>query len=108
MLENEDGVRERSRQPGAVRHLARENLQFEQQPVIGKHRQPATPVLVVHDIGTRREAILRILMPMQLLSDTPGCRQLRQTSDQCAGIGIAEIGVGDIGVRPAGGVRETD
>jgi hypothetical protein len=79
---NEDCVRERSRQPGTVRHLVRENLQFEQQPVVGKHCQPATPVYVVHDIGARRKAILRILMPMELLSDASGSRQLRQTLDQ--------------------------
>ena len=63
-------------------HLAGKDLQFEQQAVIGKPRQSAAPVGVVHDIGSRREAILRILVPMQLLADAARRRQVGQTLQQ--------------------------
>ena len=72
----------------------------------GEQGEPAAPLFVVHDIGTRRKPILRILVPVQLLPDAARCRQFRQLCDQDAGIGIGEIGMGDVGMRPAGGIRD--
>ena len=102
MFEHE-GRRPGTHPPAARhRHLAREYLHFEQQTVIGKQRQSSAPVGVVHDIRPRRKAILRIFVPMQLLADAPCCRQLRRRFEQRSRVGIGEVGMRDIGVRPAG------
>ena len=96
MLEHEHDVREGPRQLRAVHHLGSENLQFEEQAVIGQQGEATAPIRIVHDIGARREAILRILVPMHLLPDAPRRRQRGQPLEQGAGVGVGKVGVGDL------------
>jgi hypothetical protein len=82
-------------------HLAGEQLDLEQQIVLRQMLEATAPVGVIHHFRMRREAELRILVPVQLLPDPPGRLELRQTFDQRPTLGITEIRVRDIGVRPA-------
>ena len=43
---------------------------------------------------------------MQLLPDAPDRRQRGQPLEQGAGVGVGKVGMGDIGVLPAGGVSD--
>ena len=80
--EDGKGARKAPRKRGAIHHLTRKYLQLEQQPVIGKPRQSAAPIGIVHGVWPWRKAILRIFMPVQLLPDAARGRQLRQTLEQ--------------------------
>jgi hypothetical protein len=67
--------------------------------VLCQERESAPPGWIIHDIRPLSKAVLLLLVPMKLLSDTARGRQSDQFPDQAFAVGIAEIGMGNIGMR---------
>src|ERR1700744_2990664 len=101
MLKHERYIRKSLGQIGAITHLPGKDLEFKQKSIIHQTRQTAAPLRVFHRGGLGREAILRVLEPMNLLSNATRRRKFGQLLDQTSAIVIREIGISDVSMRPA-------
>ncbi len=101
MLEHEGDAGEIARQGGGIAHLTREHLQIEAQPALLDVAEAGAPGRIGHQVRARREAIERILVPVQLLAHAAqiGVRQL--TVERIRDVGRSEVGVADDGVGKA-------
>lgn len=87
------------------RHLAREHLEVEGEAVVGEAGDVAHEPRIAWQVGRGREAVLRVLVPVQLLADAAHQRPAREAVELWPGIFLQEIGEGDDGLRPAGAFR---
>ena len=101
VLQDEGGVRKIRREPRRARHLAAEDLQVEGKIVVGERRKIPAEGLVVGEIGAAREAVLRVLVPVQLHAHAAHQRILLQPVELRAHVLGQQIGIADDRVRPA-------
>ena len=105
VLQHEGDLRAGLGKVGRVRHLRREHLQVEAQAIVGKMTDVAPDPRIGDQIAPRGEAVLRVLMPMQLHAHAAHERITRKPVELGPHVVGAEVGVGDDRMRPAGHVR---
>ena len=87
---------------GRTSHLRSENLQIEGPAIFAQSRDVAPERGIARQIRSGCEAILRIVVPVQLHPDAPHQRECRQLLQLRPHILRSEIRIGDNGMRPAG------
>jgi hypothetical protein len=86
----------------SVGHLACEDLKLEDEAEFREHGDVPLHHWVRAEIGAGREAVLRVLVPVELLSDSAQQRVRRQGGDLTACTLAGQVGVADDRLRPAG------
>ena len=89
----------------AVVHLRREDLEVEAPAVVGEPRDVAPKRRVGGEVRPRGEAVLRVLVPVQLHADAAHQREPGEAVELRAHVLDGEIGIGDDRVRPAASRR---
>ena len=102
VLKDERDLRTRLGEIRRIGHLRRKHLQVEAQAVVGEIRAMLRRILGSRDkVGPRREAVLRILVPVQLHAHAAHERIARKPVELRTHVVGAHVGIGDDRVRPA-------
>ena len=101
VLKDERHLRTRFGKVRGVGHLRREHLQIEAQAIVGEISNVAADLGIGDEIGPRREAILRVFVPVQLHAHAVHERIARQPVELRPRVIGAHVGIGDDRVRPA-------
>src|SRR5215471_15752254 len=101
MLQAERDLRTGFRESRRARYLRRKYLQIETVAVVRKTRDIAADDGIVAKVGTCREAIQRVIVPMQLHAHAVHQRIAFETIELRTHVIDAEVGIGDDSVRPA-------
>lgn len=84
-----------------IRHLRCEDLEIEAPAVVGEMRDVAADHGIEAEVGLCREAVERVLVPVQLHAHAAHQRIALQAIELRAHVVGREIGIGDDGVGPA-------
>ena len=105
VLQHEGDLRTSLRQAGCVRHLRGEHLEVEAQAIVGKITDVAPDPGIGDEIPPRGEAVLRVLMPVQLHARAANKRITRKPVELRPHVVGAKVGVGDDRMWPSRPVR---
>ena len=106
MKQNNLQVRKRPGEVDCVLHLAGKYLQLKHQSTIPYFGEPPTPGRVAHPVRARREAILRVRMPVELLTDASQKRALHLRIEQIGHPRIGQAGAAHDRVGKAHLIRD--
>ena len=104
MGEHHRHVGKRLGEGSAVPHLRGEDLKLEDETVLRHQRDVLAQRRVVHHRRPVGEAVLLILVPMELHADAAQQRVLALCFKDVPNVGIAQVGVADDGVGVSGAV----
>jgi hypothetical protein len=100
VLEHERDLRARFGEIGRVGHLRRKHLQVEAQAIVGETADVALDPGIGGKVRPRREAVLRVLVPVQLHAHAVHERIAREPVELGTDVIGADVGIGDNRVRP--------
>ena len=104
VLKHERDLRARFGKVGRVGHLRRKHLQVEAQAIVGETADVALDPGIRGKVWPRREAVLRVLVPVQLHAHAAHEGIARKPVELRTHVIGADVGIGDNRVRPTGPV----